>query len=77
MLLQIKWLLRDEIASSMLHSYPLTEQMLDMVAAHVESSQKPRNCISESIPLNFVCGMEQSKDKFMQVQGFHMCEQND
>ncbi|XP_047479590.1 KICSTOR complex protein SZT2-like isoform X5 [Penaeus chinensis] len=75
---EIKWLLRDEIASSMLHSYPLTEQMLDMVAAHVESSQKPRNCISESIALNFVCGMEQSKDKFMQefgrlsVNGHHL-----
>lgn len=64
---QIKWLLRDEIASAMLHMYPLTEQTLEMVAAHVESSRQARNCICESISLNFVCGMEQSRDKFMQV----------
>ncbi|XP_042227057.1 KICSTOR complex protein SZT2-like isoform X3 [Homarus americanus] len=74
----IKWLLRDEIASAMLHMYPLAEQTLDMVATHVESSRQARNCISESIPLNFVCGMEQSRDKFMQefgrmsVSGHHL-----
>ncbi|KAK8725753.1 hypothetical protein OTU49_010461, partial [Cherax quadricarinatus] len=75
---EIKWLLRDEISSAMLHMYPLTEQTLDMVATHVESSRQARNCISESIPLNFVCGMEQSRDKFMQefgrlsVSGHHL-----
>ncbi|XP_069157334.1 KICSTOR complex protein SZT2 isoform X2 [Procambarus clarkii] len=75
---EIKWLLRDEIASAMLQVYPLAEQTLNMVATHVESSRQARNCISESIPLNFVCGMEQSRDKFMQefgrlsVSGHHL-----
>ena len=64
---QIKWLLRDEIASAMLHTCHLKEANLEMVVAHVESSHHARNCISESIPLNFVCGMEQSKERFMQV----------
>lgn len=65
--MQIKWLLRDEIASAMLHTCHLKEANLEMVVAHVESSHNARNCISESIPLNFVCGMEQSKERFMQV----------
>ncbi|XP_063888022.1 KICSTOR complex protein SZT2-like isoform X5 [Scylla paramamosain] len=66
---EIKWLLRDEIASAMLHTCHLKEANLEMVVAHVESSHHARNCISESIPLNFVCGMEQSKERFMQEFG--------
>ncbi|CAL4206567.1 unnamed protein product, partial [Meganyctiphanes norvegica] len=78
---EIKWLLRDEIASAQLHTYPLTEQTLEMVCAHVKSSKLDRNCIYEAVPLNFVCGMEQSRTKFMQdfgclsVSGHHLeCE---
>ncbi|XP_050730013.1 KICSTOR complex protein SZT2-like isoform X17 [Eriocheir sinensis] len=66
---EIKWLLRDEIASAMLHTCHLKEANLEMVVAHVESSRNAPNCILESIPLNFVCGMEQSKERFMQEFG--------
>lgn len=59
----------------MLHTCHLKEANLEMVVAHVESSHNAKNCISEPIALNFVCGMEQSKERFMQVgTRVHACD---
>ncbi|XP_076055800.1 KICSTOR complex protein SZT2-like isoform X3 [Oratosquilla oratoria] len=78
----VKWLLRDEIASSLLQAYPLTEQILEMVAAHVESSSNAGNCIYEPIGLHFVCGAEKSMEQFVQefnkmkLNGHHLEKEN-
>ncbi|XP_071800440.1 KICSTOR complex protein SZT2-like isoform X4 [Asterias amurensis] len=62
---EIKWLLKDEMASAMHHIFPVTVETLYMVAQHVRDSfhDKP-SCKATEIPLQFVFGPEQSLAKF-------------
>lgn len=75
---KVKWMLRDEIASAALGSYPLTMSTLHMVTEHVETTANARSttrlhaatgapgCQVQRVPLQFVFGPEQSFDKFLQ-----------
>ncbi|XP_063962374.1 KICSTOR complex protein SZT2-like isoform X2 [Lytechinus pictus] len=61
---EVKWLLRDEIVSAMLHIKRVTVATLEMVAQHVEDSQDKPNCKAEELALQFVFGPEHSLAKF-------------
>uniref|UniRef100_T1IR37 A-kinase anchor protein 2 C-terminal domain-containing protein n=1 Tax=Strigamia maritima TaxID=126957 RepID=T1IR37_STRMM len=80
---EIKWMLRDEIASAMLEFYPLTEKTLDMVTSHVQSSPGRPGCVVEEVALQFVFGSEQSLDKFilqfkqMALTGYHVKQEGE
>ncbi|XP_065351660.1 KICSTOR complex protein SZT2-like isoform X3 [Cloeon dipterum] len=64
---KIKWLLQDELATSLLVVYPPLESTLQMVAQHVISSSSftLANCSVQKIPLNFVFGAEHSLNQFL------------
>lgn len=64
---QIEWLLRDEVTSSLRHIYPVTAANLQLVADHVKESKGKVACVTETIPLKFVFGQEQSLPRFVQV----------
>lgn len=61
---RIEWLLKDEIASALINSLPITEATLDNVADHVKNSTT-ENCQSRCISLRFVCGVEKSLQLFL------------
>ncbi|XP_077980912.1 KICSTOR complex protein SZT2-like isoform X2 [Glandiceps talaboti] len=61
---QIKWLLKDEIASAKRLMTPINASTLEMVAAHVQASTDKPTCKAEHVPLQFVFGAEQSLGKF-------------
>lgn len=64
---QIKWLLKDEIASARRHIFPVTVDTLDMVASHVCNSLNNKTCLYEQVDLKFVFGPEQSLSEFVKV----------
>ena len=61
------WLLRDEIASALRMTVPVTAPTLEMVANHVKDSEKKPCCIFKTILLQFVYGPEQSLMHFIEV----------
>ncbi|XP_077498941.1 KICSTOR complex protein SZT2-like isoform X2 [Amblyomma americanum] len=75
---KLKWMLRDEMASAALNSFPLTAETLHMVAEHVRSTAQARTttrlhattgapgCQVQQVPLQFVFGHELSFGKFLQ-----------
>ncbi|KAH8034960.1 hypothetical protein HPB51_003730 [Rhipicephalus microplus] len=75
---KLKWMLKDEMASAALNSFPLTAEALHMVAEHVRSTAEARTttrlhattgapgCQVQKVPLQFVFGPEQSFGKFLQ-----------
>ncbi|XP_059469171.1 KICSTOR complex protein SZT2-like [Neocloeon triangulifer] len=63
---KIKWLLQDELASSLLDVFPPSESTLQMVAQHVMSSVDRINCSMEKIDLHFVFGADHSLNKFIE-----------
>lgn len=77
--LQLKWMLRDEMASAALGSFPLTAGAVQMVSEHVQSTEQDRSttrlhaatgapgCQVHKVPLQFVFGPDQSFGKFLQV----------
>ena len=66
-LLQIKWLMDDEIAAFLLDTFPLDKDTLSFVANHVARSPDRPSCLMEHVPLQFVFGPEQSLQRFLQV----------
>lgn len=64
---QIKWLLKDEIASARRHIFPVTASTLDMVADHVCNSLGKKTCLHQQVDLKFVFGPEQSLSEFIKV----------
>ncbi len=64
---QIKWLLRDEIASALRLVVPVTATTLEMVATHVRESVDRPKCIHSKVDLQFVYGPEKSMQHFIQV----------
>ena len=68
-LLQIQWLLTDEIASALRLTVPVTAETLKMVAGHVKASSKADNLsnLYEQVYLKFVYGPEQSLTHFIEV----------
>lgn len=68
--LQVEWLLKDEVASSLRHRIPIKRDALQYVTEHIKNSAykgKP-TCSFESIPLHFVYGSECSLNKFREVR---------
>ncbi|KAK3091384.1 hypothetical protein FSP39_019468 [Pinctada imbricata] len=63
---ELEWLLRDEIASSLLHMQPVKTDALQFVIEHIRqsSSRGKPTCSHEKIPLHFVYGAEHSLKKF-------------
>lgn len=61
---RIEWLLKDEIASALINTSPVTEATLDNVADHVRNSTA-ENCQFQRISLRFVCGLEKSLQLFL------------
>lgn len=68
-LLQVKWLLHDEIVSNLREISPIQTDTLNLVARHIHTSSGlgKANVNVDSVPLQFVFGQEQSKDKFTEV----------
>lgn len=64
---EVKWLLRDEIATALLDLEPVSIETLNMVIEHVESSPYKVSCKKDIINLNFVYGASHSRNKFLQV----------
>uniref|UniRef100_A0A3Q2CCB1 SZT2 subunit of KICSTOR complex n=1 Tax=Cyprinodon variegatus TaxID=28743 RepID=A0A3Q2CCB1_CYPVA len=66
--LQIRWLLEDEIVSALRHSRVIASATLNKVAEHVFQSNGRPHCHCEEVPLQFVFGPEQSLEKFKEVR---------
>lgn len=63
---EINWLLEDEICTSLLDTYPVTDDTLSYVTNHVISGQSIRSsCKIDKVTLNFVYGSEHSQKKFL------------
>ncbi|XP_076821511.1 KICSTOR complex protein SZT2-like [Clavelina lepadiformis] len=60
---QVKWLLEDEIISSLRTCEPINTTTLNKVADHIKSTQSS-NCLMQSVPLQFIFGIEKSKTLF-------------
>lgn len=63
---EIKWLLKDEIATSLLDIEPVSISSLHFVIKHVSDSISRSSCLLEIIDLNFVYGSSHSYEKFVQ-----------
>lgn len=55
---KIEWLLKDEIASIALDSYPICESTLEMVIKHIEMSPNSEFCFKKQVMLQFVFGSD-------------------
>ncbi len=53
---RINWLLKDEITSIALDSYPICESTLEMVITHIENSQLSAFSFKKQVQLQFVFG---------------------
>lgn len=70
LLLQIEWLLQDEIVCNLRHLSPIRTDALSYIAKHIQSSHsigKANVCV-DTVPLQFVFGTDQSHDKFTEVK---------
>nr|XP_022914806.1 KICSTOR complex protein SZT2-like isoform X1 [Onthophagus taurus] len=80
---EIKWLLKDEIAHSLLDVNPVTENTLKFVSKHIAESRSRESCRMDVIELNFVYKPSQSYEKFMQEFGkisvpeYQLCQVDD
>jgi hypothetical protein len=63
---EIKWLLKDEIATALLDIDSVKSNTLDYVMKHVAESKVRPSCIMDVIHLNFVFGSSQSHGKFIE-----------
>ncbi|XP_025829072.1 KICSTOR complex protein SZT2-like [Agrilus planipennis] len=62
---EIKWLLRDEIATALLDMNPVTPETLNFVINHVIKSPGRSSCILDRVDLHFVYESHQSHEKFV------------
>ena len=58
---KIKWLLEDEIISSLRTTEPITSSTLDRVTQHIHNSSVFSNSKTSSVPLQFIFGTDKSK----------------
>ncbi|RZC33025.1 SZT2-like, partial [Asbolus verrucosus] len=63
---EIKWLLKDEIATALLDIDTVTLNTLNYVMKHVTESKGRSSCIMDVINLNFVFGSGESHEKFIE-----------
>nr|CAB3266774.1 protein SZT2-like [Phallusia mammillata] len=59
----ISWLLEDEIMSSLRTCEPINTLTLEKATHHIEK-KKSSNCIMETVPLQFILGLDSSKALF-------------
>lgn len=64
----LEWLVRDEIASAMRNTGPVSEKTLKMVAEHVKSSEQKETCRYHREPLHYVFGPKESHGMFVEVR---------
>ncbi|KAJ8966990.1 hypothetical protein NQ317_011191 [Molorchus minor] len=83
---EIKWLLHDEICTSLLDIEPVASETLNSVMKHVnEGSPIRSSCVLDIIDLNFVYSCAESHDKFIQefsklklpYTGYKLCKEAD
>ncbi|CAM1294270.1 SZT2 (predicted), partial [Pycnogonum litorale] len=80
---QVNWMLMDEVASSALDTYPITTEILEKVSKHIDGTKHVPTCITEEVPLKFVCGTKTSLDKFidkfkrLSVPSYHLNQEGD
>lgn len=63
---EIKWLLKDEIATALLDIDSVTSNTLNLVMKHIAESKGRSSCIMEVIHLNFVFDSNESHEKFVE-----------
>ena len=71
---EMRWMLRDEVAFAKTKSMPLSEQTLEFVRNHVQSSVDKPGSFVDSLDLNFVFGSKESLPKFK--ESFQQLELN-
>ncbi|XP_039297343.1 KICSTOR complex protein SZT2, partial [Nilaparvata lugens] len=62
---EIEWLMHDEIAAFMLDVVPVSQETLQFVSHHVETSVNRPSCLHQLVPLKFVFGLEHSMGCFL------------
>ena len=78
---EMRWMLRDEVAFAKTKSMPLSEQTLEFVRNHVQSSVDKPGSFVDSLDLNFVFGSKESLPKFkesfqqLELNGFVLREE--
>ncbi|GJQ67112.1 hypothetical protein Trydic_g21981 [Trypoxylus dichotomus] len=80
---EIKWLLKDEIATSLLDIEPVTITTLKFISKHITNSTSRKSCVLDIIDLNFVYEPSQSHKKFVQeffkisIPDYKLCKVED
>ncbi|KAJ8945629.1 hypothetical protein NQ314_009160 [Rhamnusium bicolor] len=83
---EIKWLLQDEICTSLLDVDPITSDTLNFIMKHVNEGNPVRSsCVLDIIDLNFVFASIQSHERFVQefsklklpYSGYKLCKEVD
>ncbi|KRT81662.1 hypothetical protein AMK59_5321, partial [Oryctes borbonicus] len=80
---EIKWLLKDEIATSLLDIEPVTISTLKFISKHITDSTSRKSCVLDIIDLNFVYEPSQSYEKFVQeffkisIPDYKLCKVDD
>lgn len=74
MLDNLKWHLRDEIAFTLsTGDTKPTEENLLLVMDHVKTSKARKTCVQQHLPLRFVFNVDQSYEKFLEVNVYYQC----
>lgn len=63
-------MLKDEIATALLDTEPVTSKTLHLVTTHVAENVGSSSCILDMIDLSFVYGSPHSYEKFLKVHIF-------
>lgn len=80
---EIKWLLKDEIATALLDVEPVTSSTLNTIVSHVSHSTGKPSCDIDKINLNFVYNTAESYNNFVEefskivVSPYKLCKKED
>lgn len=82
---EIKWLLEDEICTTLLDAEPITTDTIEYIIDHVEAGHRNRaSCKKDMIILNFVYTTQHSHEKFLEEFqrlplpfGYKLCHEQD
>ena len=67
LVLELRWLMRDEMAACALDDWPVQEATLHMVAEHITQSLGRSTCLLETVPLHFVYETNKCLGKFLEA----------
>lgn len=80
---EIKWLLKDEIVTSLLDIEPVTINTLKFISKHITDSMSRKSCVLDIIDLNFVYEPSKSYERFVQeffkisIPDYKLCKVED